>query len=411
MLELMRQPAALVGNSTAATTAAAKVAAAADRSLRQARPRGVTIVRERAGFEALQGEWRELEAATDAVGIFQSFDWCRTVWDHHLSNGQAFEPLIVTLRDHGRLIGLLPLQRVRSGLMHIATGFGEPYQQYSTALLAPDAPGNAAERLLDAACRLGCDGLHLLKVRDDSPLASVLAKRRAIRSNEDAAPFVDLTPFADFKSYHSTINAKTRKNMRNARNRLGRNAELAHRVLTDPAEIDALVARAHAGRERWLADLGLTSRAFRDLSFGAFGRALADPRSGMKVMAMSLTLDGRPIADQWGFVFNKRYYAYVATWAPDMEESSPGKLHLEEVIRACHERGIEVADFLMPAVRYKFTWTDKAMPVADYALALSLGAQLQFTLWSGSVRPLLKRIALKLPAAIRSRAARLMLRR
>ena len=69
---------------------------------------------------------------------------------------------------------------------------------------------------------------------------------------------------------------------------------------------------------------------------------------------------------------NGRYYAYVATWAPEIEEASPGKLHLEEVIRACHERGIGVADFLMPAARYKFTWTDKAMPVADYALPLSL---------------------------------------
>jgi CelD/BcsL family acetyltransferase involved in cellulose biosynthesis len=410
MLELVQELAVLLGSSTASTPAA-KAAAAGQRTARQSTLRGVTVVRERTDFEALQGEWRELEAATDAAGIFQSFDWCRAVWDHHLSNGQPFQPLIVTLRDRGRLVGILPLQRVRSGLMHIATGFGEPYQQYSTALLSTDAPGDAAERLLDAACRLGCDGLHLLKVRADSALAPLLASRSAMSSNEDAAPFVDLRPFADFKAYHSTINAKTRKNMRNARNRLGRAGELVHRVLTDPAEIGALVTRVHSGRERWLVDQGLTSRAFRDLSFGALARALAEPRSGMQVMAMSLTLDGRPIADQWGFVFNRRYYAYVATWAPDMEESSPGKLHLEEVIRACHERGIEVADFLMPAVRYKFTWTDKAMPVADYALALSLGAQLQFMLWSGSVRPLLKRIALKLPAAIRSRAARLMLRR
>ena len=296
--------------------------------------------------------------------------------------------------------------------MRIATGFGEPYQQYSDVLLAPDAPRNAAERLLDAACRLGCDGLHLLKVRDDSPLAPLLAARSAIRSNEDAAPFVDLTPFPDFKAYHSTVNAKTRKNMRNARNRLGRTAELAHRVLTDPAEIDALVARAHAGRERWLADQGLTSRAFRDLSFGAFGRALADPRSGMKVMAMSLTLDGRPDRRPVGPCLQQALLRLCGDLGAGLwRKSSPGKLHLEEVIRACHERGIGVADFLMPAARYKFTWTDQAMPVADYALPLSLGAQLQFMLWSGSVRPFLKRIALKLPAGIRSRAARLLLRR
>ena len=199
--------------------------------------------------------------------------------------------------------------------------------------------------------------------------------------------------------------------MRNIKNRLARSGTLGHRVWSDPADVRALVERAHAGRERWLEEQGLTSRAFRDKSFGDFGLSLADPESGLQVMAMSLTLDEQPVADQWGFVFNGRYYAYVATWAPEFEEASPGKLHLEEVIRACHERGLAVADFLMPAVRYKFTWHRPAMAVADYALPLSLSARLQFSLWSAHLRPLLKRIALKLPAGLRSRIANLLLRR
>ncbi len=230
-------------------------------------------------------------------------------------------------------------------------------------LLAPDAPADTAARLLDAACRLPeCDGLHLLKVRDDSALAPLLAARGATRSNEDAAPFVDLAPFPDFKAYHATLNAKTRKNIRNARNRLARGGTLSHRVLSDPADVAALVERAHRGRERWLEAQGLTSRAFRDPTFGAFTHAIAqaDDESAISVMAMSLMLDDTPIADQWGFVFNDRYYAYVATWAPEFEESSPGKLHLEEVIRACKERGVAVADFLMPAARYKFTWAERS---------------------------------------------------
>ena len=252
-------------------------------------------------------------------------------------------------------------------------------------------------------------------MRDDSAIAPLLAERNAIRSNEDAAPFVDLRPFPDFKAYHATVNAKTRKNVRNARNRLARSGALEHRVLTDPTEVAALVERAHAGRERWLATQGLTSRAFRDPTFGAFAKAVAEKRNGsegrLEVMAMSLTVGGEPIADQWGFVFNNRYYAYVATWAPAFEEASPGKLHLEEVIRACKERGVDVADFLMPAARYKFTWADRAIPVADYAIPLSLSARMEFSLWSGRVRPLLKRLALKLPARLRSHAARLLLRR
>jgi CelD/BcsL family acetyltransferase involved in cellulose biosynthesis len=334
------------------------------------------------------------------------------VWEHHTHHGRRFDPVILTVCERGRLVGLLPLKRVRSGFARILTGFGEPYQQYTDVLLSPDASCSAARRLVDAACQLaGADGLSLLKIRDDSPLAALLAERGAIRSNPDAAPFVDLAPFADFDAYHATINVKTRKNMRNARNRLSRSGTLVHRVLTDDAEVDALVARTHAGRERWLDALGLTSRAFRDPTFEDFARALAAPGSGVEVMAMSLTLDGRPVADQWGLVFNNRYYAYVASWAAEFEEASPGKLHLEEVIRSCHQRGIAVADFLMPAVPYKFTWTDQAMPVADYSLPLSLRARLYTSLWAGRVRPALKRLALRLPPPLRSRAARVVFRR
>ena len=372
----------------------------------------VRVLVSRAEFDALSDEWRELEQQAAGAIFFQSFEFCRAVWDHHQRNGHNFQPVILVLRIGGRLAGLLPLQQVGPNSSFILTGFGEPYQQYTDILLAPGAPDDAARRLLESARALkGCDGFNFLKVRDDSALAPLLRAMNAIRSNDEAAPFVDLRPFPDFKSYLSTINSKTRKNMRNARNRLARDGALDHRVLTEAADIDALVTRAYEGRERWLEQQGLTSRAFRDPSFGAFSHAASQKDSGLHVLAMSLTLGGRPIADQWGFIFNGRYYAYLATWAPEFEESSPGKLHLEEVIRSCHERGIGIADFLVPAVRYKFTWTDQAMPVADYALGLSWRSRLMFGLWAGTVRPVLKDLALMLPPSIRGAITRIVLRR
>jgi CelD/BcsL family acetyltransferase involved in cellulose biosynthesis len=396
----------LIGASGARTTTALP------RVVRRSFDAAVSVATDRAAFDALEAEWTELDRVAEGATLFQSFGWCRAVFDHHQRSGQAFSPLVLTLREAGRLVGLLPLQRQESSVTRVATGFGEPYQQYSDVLLAPDAPANAAERLFEAACRLPkIDGINLLKVRDDSALAPLLRAKGAIRSNEDAAPFVDLRPYPEFDSYLGTINAKTRKNMRNTKNRLARSGTLGHSVAAEPADVAALVERAHAGRERWLAEQGLTSRAFRDPTFGAFAAAVASPDSALKVMAMSLTLDGKPIADQWGFVHNRRYYAYVATWAPEHEEASPGKLHLEQVIRACHERGVGVADFLMPAARYKFTWTDQAVAVADYALPISFAARMEFSLWSGGLRPFLKRTALKLPAGVRSRLAKAILRR
>lgn len=403
------EPLTLVGRLAGARSAGMALGAALP-TLRRFDP-AVAIITERGGFDALKEEWLSLEATSGGAAVFQSFAWCRAVFDHHLQHRHAFRPVILTLREAGRLVALLPLQIVDTGLSRIATGFGEPYQQYSDLLLADGAPADAARRLFEAACRLPrCDGLNLLKVRDGSTLDALVATTAAIRSNEDATPFVDLASHESFDAYLATINAKTRKNMRNLKNRLARAGTLEHRVLTDPADIAALVKRTHSGRERWLAENGLTSRAFRDASFGDFTARLAE-NDDLPIMAMSLTLDGRSLADQWGFVHGGRYYAYVATWTPEFEEASPGKLHLEQVIRACHERGLSVADFLMPAARYKFTWTSDAVTVADYALPLSFRARLQLSLWSGHLRPWLKRLTLRLPVGLRSRIARLLLRR
>lgn len=413
MLQMLADPEmiAAVGSVGAIRERVALAATATRRDMRTAAS-DIEIVADRASFDRLEPDWLALEDAAAATAVFQGFRWCRAVWDHHVAHKQGFQPRILTIRDAGRLVGILPLQIVRTGVARTATGMGEPYQQYTEILLAPDAPRATAFRLVDAAMRLpGSDGLELLKVRDDSPLASLLAARGATRGNADGAPFVELRPFAAFADYYATVNAKTRKNMRNTRNRLGRVGRLDHVVHTEPAAIAALVARTHEGRERWLEAQGLTSRAFRDPSFGAFAQGVAAPDSGMEVLAMSLTLDGKPIADQWGLVHNGRYTAYFATWDPAFEEWSPGKLHLEEVFRTVHERGLGVADFLMPALRYKLTWTDSVMPAADYALASSLRAKLQFTIWSGAVRPALKRLAYRMPAGLRGAIARIVLRR
>ena len=211
--------------------------------------------RQRAGrLRRAAGRMAELEAATDAAGDSSSPSPGAAPSGTTIArNGQAFEPLDRhAARSAAGSSASCRCSASRSGLMRIATGFGEPYQQYTDVLIAPDAPANAAERLLDAACRLGCDGLHLLKVRDDSPLAPLLAARGAIRSNEDAAPFVDLTPFPISRP---TIPRSTRRRARTCATRATASrarGELAHRVLDRPGG-DRRAGRARACRPRALA--------------------------------------------------------------------------------------------------------------------------------------------------------------
>jgi CelD/BcsL family acetyltransferase involved in cellulose biosynthesis len=370
----------------------------------------IAVVEDQAGISRLATVWRALEAATPAPTFFQSFDWCRLVLDLEASRAApGSRPLILVASEAGRLVGLLPLKRIRGKAASVLTGLGEPFQQYTDLVLAPgaDAGSVLAAMLAAPAIQRAADAIELRKVRGDSALFAALGTRVAGLTPIDAAPFVDLRPYADFADYHKTVNAKSRKNMRNQRNRLAREAPLTAASLTSGAEIGRLIRSSYEGRVEWLEREGLSSRAFRDPDFGRFVARFADRGdTGIDVLAVALRHGDASIAEQWGFVHKGRYYAYVASWDPAHEEASPGKLIMEEVLRAAHARGVEVADFLMPAARYKLTWAEAAVPVYDIVLPLTARGRLTAKLWTGWLRPIAKRAVLALPGGVRARLAR-----
>lgn len=362
----------------------------------------------------LRPRWRALEAAADGVGLFQSEAWCNHVMSVRGCDGAA----ILTVSDGGALVALLPLRITGGPAGRVATGFGEPFQQYSEMLVSPGNDPATMLRLMLDTLRAGArpDAIMLHKVRADSKLhAGMTAYGADGRANPfiastdiGGAPFTDLRPYGDFADFHATVSFKSRKNLRNARNRLARNGEL--RVLVDDSGegLAAAIAGSHAGRLDWLDREGQISRAFADPAFPALLESFAHPgESGLGLLAVTIKVGDSPVAYQWGFLHRRRYYAYVASWAPEYEEFSPGKMIMEEVLKACHDRGIAVADFLMPASRYKFTWATGAVEVRDWSAPLTLRGQ-AIALWTSRLRPALKPIYLKMPGPLRTFARMLM---
>ena len=93
---------------------------------------------------------------------------------------------------------------------------------------------------------------------------------------------------------------------------LEREGPVEHLVVADAAERQALIERTLEGRAERLKEQGLTSRAFRDSGFRDFCTSLV-ARNDIDLRAFSLQHQGRPLAEQWGFVHGGRYYAYVAS--------------------------------------------------------------------------------------------------
>lgn len=385
---------------------AAPYAAAADTSRLS-----VSLLRSVEAAEALAEEWRALEERSPQPTFFQSPAFIAEAARHFAAAGH-FSPLFAVVRDGAEMVAFAPLKLVRSGPLRIAVDLGAPFGQYGGMLAAgPVEPAEAVAAILKALSKAGIDGLLLRKVREDAPDREALLEHGFPVGRGDAAPYVDLSPFESFEAYHKSVNAKTRKNIRNARNRAARLAELHHKVFPS-GELAQAIGASFEGRLAWLNEQGLTSTAFADPGFRPFVERLAAAAEAgrIRILAMGLYAGDTAIALQWGFVHRDRYYAFLSAKNPAFDAISPGKIHLEDVLRTVKGEDIAVADFLAPNVPYKLTWTRTVCAIGDIAVPLSWKGRLFLTGWHKVVRPALARSFFALPAPIRQRVNRLLRR-
>lgn len=371
----------------------------------------VELVRSREAFDALETEWRALEERSEGAIFFQSFDWCRNFLDHAAREGGC-DMFIAVARERGKAVAILPMALQSLNGLKILTGLSEPFQQYTEMLADPQCDPQAAFLAMLPLIRSSrADCLHLGQVRRDGNLHRGITGTVPPSGEEDGAPYVPIGEYKDFAAFQQTVNAKTRKNMRNARNRLERDAPVTHDAVRCGEVLADAIDRSYHGREAWLERQGLTSRAFRKTDFGAFLDRFKQPENtGIDTIAFVLRHGLTPMADQWGFVHKRRYYAFMARWEEGYEEASPGKMQLGAILELCHGEGIDVADFLMPAARYKFTWARECVPVQDHVLALTIRGWIHNTLWLQWARPLAKKTLEAMPARLRGGILKVVMR-
>ncbi|MEO1710025.1 MAG: GNAT family N-acetyltransferase [Pseudomonadota bacterium] len=375
------------------------------------------VITTRDEAEALAHEWQQLADRSGRATLFQSPAWCLFVWRtlERYRGRLSFRPLLVVARRGGKLVFVFPLTIRNAFQCSIAEDLTEPFGQYSDALVAD---GTKADDLMDGAWailkREGVDALMMRKVRADAAIAAWLQRKGTALGEVRSAPFVALSESADFASYHGTLKAKTRKNLRNYRNRLKRIGTLTHECVTDASTKTELTLRCLALRSQWLQQSGLSSTAFQNPAFGDIIRALADGQDGapdVTVMRLSLLpSDGTASVDlamQWGFLDGDRYYAFMSAKHPDYDDYSPGRLHLEDVVRMCAgedmnpDGPVGVVDFMVPDMPYKSTFATGRCEVFNYGIAATLKGRGVVHGWHGFGRPALKAAYLAMPARLR----------
>lgn len=309
------------------------------------------------------------------ASYFCTPDWLGAV----LEQTAQSDCLGVIAHDGSRPLAVLPLQRVRTRL-------GLTELRYLGNRYHPDPLGlicrwNDAPRGITAIRRflLGRPGWHKLTLDFLPPEEAALWSQ--MHHSQAIAPYLRLPPC--FDDLLATFTKKRRYKVRAA--------------LSAAAAAGATfeVAECRKVRQRLLDDLfALHDRRTRELDRAS---SIADPEvrsmharlaAGSEAARLfALSIQGKPIAVLYGFVFQQRFAYYQVADDPKYSALSPGAVLLSCVIQWCCENSLEELDFLQGNEDYKFHWTKQSRTLMQASMGASsplaqLSAQVESTLRS-----------------------------
>ena len=344
-----------------------------------ASPSGISIAvhDDLAGIER---DWRAFEAQADGT-VFQSVEYLST-WQRHVGQRNGVQPAIVTGRDAGGLVFLLPLAVRSAGFARVLEWLGSDLCDYNAPLLAPDFSeriGGAPFAVLweEIARRLQ-DGPAL---RYDFVSLTKMPERVGAQANPMLALGVTAHPSGAYLThlegswdefYAAKRSSSTRRRDRTKRKRL---ADLGEVRLVNTADeatlatLDLLMAQ----KARSFARMGVAN-LFARTGYAEFYRALATGEETRAFVHVSrLDVGDIPTAINLGLVYRGVYYHLLASY-DDGEASrfGPGAAHLHELMRYAIEHNCSVFDFTIGDESYKRDWCDTELTLYDHIAATTV---------------------------------------
>jgi CelD/BcsL family acetyltransferase involved in cellulose biosynthesis len=303
------------------------------------------------GLTALVPEWNALWHRMPTATPFQSPLWLMPWW-HQFGTGA---PHIVTARNDGRLIGVLPLYELDEPGCIKLLPFGISVSDYLDVLVHP-AHRDAADALLAAIAGIPAwQECHLPDLPPNAALAGVSAPPGLIETHHSGPPCPVLALPSDPAELATVVPRKTLRDVRQAQTR-SEGLGPVRIEAADPSAVDAALEdlfRLHEKRWRDRGEVGvLVHPAVRKFHREA-ARGFCE--AGM-LRLYRLWVAGAVVGVYYGFHCNGSAYAYLGGFEPDMTRFSPGAQLLHHAICDAITDGASEFHFLRGGESYKYAW-------------------------------------------------------
>jgi CelD/BcsL family acetyltransferase involved in cellulose biosynthesis len=311
----------------------------------------IATIRDARGIARLLPEWEELWQRDPAAMPFQAPAWQIPWWRHF---GTA-EPLLLTARSGGELVGLLPLYLLREPGCRKLLPIGVGVSDYIAALLDPRA-GDRGDMLITAiADAKGWDECWLPDLKEHGALAKAAAGT-PLRTSIVAAPPCPVLKLPDARSgLGAVVPRKMQRDLRQVQTR----SAAAGGVRFESVDSDRLDAamddlfRLHEQRWQMRGEAGVCA----DPRVQSFHRQVARALLAAGMLRFyRLWIGGALAAVYYGFAAKGTAYAYLGGFDPSQARLSPGAQIMAHAIGEAAAEGAAHFDFLRGGESYKYAW-------------------------------------------------------
>jgi CelD/BcsL family acetyltransferase involved in cellulose biosynthesis len=334
----------------------------------------MTIER-RSAIEPLAPEWNELADRTAAM------PWVRPGWIAAWRRAFGHGALqLLTVRQGGRLCGVLPLER-RFGELRSPTNPQTP----GFCLLAE---GSAIRRTL--ANLLLCQQPRGIDLRylpipeggfEESYAAARAAGYRIISKPITRSPFVRSD--GDWMAYERQLGSKKLRELRRRRRLLERSGQLSLEVHDGSDRLETLLEEGFRvetsgwkeERRTAISSQGAMCAFYSEIAGWAAAR-------GWLRLAF-LKLDGRALAFDYCLEEGGRHYLLKTGYDPAYRMYGPGMLLRYEMLARAFRLGVRTYEFLGSDDAWKLEWTNEAREMTLlHAFAPSIAGLTDWVMWS-----------------------------
>lgn len=308
-------------------------------------------------FDALEADWRSLEARSIRNSLFLGWDWQRLWWSYY---GEGRELRILVARAGGQVAGLFPLYLERHRYAKVILvrklrpiGSGGDTSPDDLGMLADPSCEHAVAQafvrhLLNRSA--GWQLLDLVDLQSDSPLVACLLEHAAQqptlvqRAPPNLITYGDLP--ADWDSYRQSLSRNRREVLGRKRRKFAQQEGARFYQIVEDAQIDAAFDRlAELHRLRWE---GRTDNlSFTSSQYLGFHRDLMHALNAeRRLLLYALELQGEVIAMFYGFRQAETCYYFQAGFDPAHAALSPGEVLMGYVIEAVIGAGCTTFDML-----------------------------------------------------------------